>query len=93
MSPKVILYTSSISSSMSTRSHTGSLRHILDSKGVEYEEVDLAQNRDRAEEMAKVSGGVRVLPQLHVDDKSYGGYDSVQELEDAGELNDILKKA
>ena len=69
MSPKVILYTSSISSSMSTRSHTGSLRHILDSKGVEYEEVDLAQNRDRAEEMAKVSGGVRVLPQLHVDDK------------------------
>ena len=69
MSPKVILYTSSVSFSSHCRSHTGSLKHILDSKGVEYEEVDLATNRERAEEMVKVSGGERALPQLHIDEK------------------------
>ena len=93
MSPKVILYTSSVSFGANTRSHTGSLKYILDSKGVQYEEVDLATNRDRAEEMVKVSGGERTLPQLHVDDTSYGGWHSVQELEDAGELSKVLQTA
>mmetsp|Transcript_7521 Transcript_7521/g.13951 ORF Transcript_7521/g.13951 Transcript_7521/m.13951 type:complete len:95 (+) Transcript_7521:151-435(+) len=91
MSPKVILYTSSVSFSSHCRSHTGSLKHILDSKGVEYEEVDLATNRERAEEMVKVSGGERALPQLHIDEKSYGGFVDVQELEDHGELSKVLQ--
>jgi len=91
MSPKIILYTSSISFAKATRAHTGSIKYMLDSKGVEYEEVDLATNKERAEEMVKVSGGERAVPQLHVDDKSYGGYESVQELEDAGELAAVLK--
>ncbi|QDZ18057.1 glutaredoxin [Chloropicon primus] len=91
MPPKVILYTSSVSFGASTRGHTSNMKHILDSKGVKYEEVDLATNRERADEMVKVSGGERKLPQLHVDEKSYGGWDSVQELEDCGELSKILQ--
>lgn len=69
MSPKVILYTSSVSFAASTRNHTDNLKYILESKGVEYETVDLSQNRERAEEMVQVSGGERKLPQLHVDEK------------------------
>mmetsp|Transcript_1994 Transcript_1994/g.6685 ORF Transcript_1994/g.6685 Transcript_1994/m.6685 type:complete len:94 (-) Transcript_1994:1410-1691(-) len=91
MSPKVILYTSSVSFAANTRNHTDNLKYILESKGVEYETVDLSQNRERAEEMVQVSGGERKLPQLHVDEKSYGGWDNVQELEDHGELSKILQ--
>ena len=69
MSPKVVLYSSSVSFGANTRSHTSNIEYILESKGVKYELVDLSQNRERADEMVKVSGGERKLPQLHVDDK------------------------
>lgn len=91
MSPKVVLYSSSVSFGANTRSHTSNIEYILESKGVKYELVDLSQNRERAEEMVKVSGGERKLPQLHVDDKSYGGWDTVQEMEDSGELAKVLE--
>jgi len=36
---KVVIYTSSISFNPKTRNHTGNLKYILESKGIEYEEV------------------------------------------------------
>lgn len=35
--------------------------------GVEFEEIDLSEEPNRGEEMVKLSGGVKTLPQLHVD--------------------------
>jgi len=95
---KVVIYTSSISFNPKTRNHTGNLKYILESKGIEYEEVDLAVSSSSSmEEVAKVSGE-RTLPQLHVvnsssENKFIGGYEAVQEMEDAGCLTEALQAA
>ncbi len=86
----VVLYTSSIAFSSKTRSNTNSLKYILQSKGVQYDEVDLSVDSQKMEDMVKASGGSKVLPQLHVDGKLVGGYDDVQEMEDVGELSKAL---
>ena len=34
---------------------------------MDFEEIDLSEEPNRGEEMVKLSGGVKTLPQLHVD--------------------------
>ncbi len=46
---------------------------------------------ERRDEMVAASN-TRVLPQLHVDGKYVGDFETLQEMEDAGELGALLGK-
>jgi glutaredoxin 3 len=66
---------------------------LLDSKGVEYTEYDITGDEEARAEMAKRTGGPKSVPQIFIDNKHIGGCDDIHELDDKGELSDMIKAA
>jgi len=64
------------------------VKHILDQKGVSYEEVDV-DTRERRDWLTEKTGQ-RTVPQLFVGDRHIGGWDEISSLERAGALADEL---
>ena len=64
-------------------------KHLLDQKGVPYEEIriDLDDNK-RAEMMARSNR--RTVPQIFIDGNAVGGFDDLWALEQQGTLNAML---
>ena len=54
-------------------------------------QVDLALEPRRRSEMLAASDGVSSLPQLHLNNKYLGDWDTLQDMEDFGELDTALK--
>lgn len=54
------------------------------------QQVDLAVTPHKRQEMLAASGGCNAIPQLHYNDKLVGDFDTVQDLEDFGELDAAL---
>ena len=65
-------------------------QRLLDSKGVNYSEVDVLSNPDRKPEMIQRAGGSRTVPQIFIGDRHVGGNDDLQALERAGKLDALL---
>ena len=68
-----------------------SAKRLLDSKKVGYKEINIEQediSREKLEEIA----GASTVPQILINDKSIGGFDSLLSLEQTGELDKILNK-
>ncbi|MDH5723155.1 MAG: glutaredoxin 3 [Alphaproteobacteria bacterium] len=63
---------------------------LLESKGVEYTEYDVAANEDIRNKMLERAPGVRTVPQIFINDKHYGGCDDLHALDAKGELDTIL---
>lgn len=59
---------------------------LLESKGLDYEEINISSDTDRALEMVRRSGR-RTVPQVFIDDESIGGFDELSQLNKAGKLN------
>jgi glutaredoxin 3 len=68
-----------------------SAKKLLDSKGVEYSEVSLDEDPEKLKEMIERSNR-RTVPQIFIDGKSIGGFDDLNALERAGELDKLLGK-
>lgn len=66
---------------------------LLDSKGVNYTEVDLEREPERVSEMVERSGGRRTVPQIFVGDQHLGGCDDLYALDRAGTLDSLLASA
>ena len=66
-------------------------KRILQSKGVEFVEVDLANEPERREEMVQRSNGGRTVPQIFIDDHRVGGCDDLYALERGGKLDPLLQ--
>jgi glutaredoxin 3 len=66
-------------------------KRLLQSKGVEFVEVDLANEPERREEMVQRSNGGRTVPQIFIDDHHIGGCDDLYALERAGKLDPLLQ--
>ena len=66
---------------------------LLKQKGVAFEEIDVTNDDDRREEMVRLSGGRRTVPEIFINGKIIGGYDELRELEMHGELDGILAEA
>ena len=64
-------------------------KRLLDSKGVEYEEIDVYMDKARREEMVSRSGR-RTVPQIFIGDIHVGGFDDMNVLEQRGELDALL---
>jgi glutaredoxin 3 len=61
---------------------------LLDSRGLEYEEIDLGEDLDRAK-LNELTGGWTV-PQIVIDDRPIGGYAELWRLDRAGRLDELL---
>jgi glutaredoxin 3 len=80
----VVIYTTTYCS------YCRAAKTLLDSKGVEYEEIDLTKDpiakRRVMEEM-----GWRTVPIILINKKLIGGYDQLRGLEREGKLDEILR--
>jgi len=59
---------------------------LLNSKGLDYREIDVTNDLTLQREMVKRSG-MRSVPQIFVDGESIGGYDGLASLNASGELD------
>ena len=64
---------------------------LLDSKGVEYNEIDVDQDSALRAQMMQRSGR-RTVPQIFIDEVHVGGCDDLFALERSGRLDDLLAK-
>ena len=64
---------------------------LLRKKAVQFEEIDVTDDRQLRAEMEKLSRRMTV-PQIFIDGKPIGGYDDAQELDASGELDRLLAR-
>lgn len=63
---------------------------LLESKGVDFEEMDITMGGPKREEMVQRSGGRTTVPQIFINDQHIGGSDDLAALEGAGKLDILL---
>lgn len=54
-------------------------------------QIDLASDPQKRRDMLAASNGCSIIPQLHYNNKFIGDWDTVQDLEDFGELEAALQ--
>ncbi|MDH3588025.1 MAG: glutaredoxin 3 [Gammaproteobacteria bacterium] len=64
-------------------------RSLLESKGIDYQDIRLEEHPERRQEMERLSKR-RTVPQIFIDGVHIGGCDELYELEYAGELDSAL---
>jgi len=64
-------------------------KSLLQSKGVEYFEIDVSTDKALREEMMEKSGR-RTVPQIFIKGEHIGGFDDMNALEQAGDLDPRL---
>ena len=65
-------------------------KKLLDSKGVQYTEIDVSNDSDLRQVMTQKSGGRTSVPQIFINQQHIGGCDDLYALEKAGELDKLL---
>lgn len=65
-------------------------RQLLNSKNVDFEEIDVDARPEARAEMVARSGGRRTVPQIFIGDRHIGGSDDLYELEAARGLDPLL---
>ena len=66
-------------------------KSLLKKKGAQYEEIDVFMDHDARMEMEAKASGRRTVPQIFIGEKHVGGCDDLYALENAGELDSLLK--
>ena len=69
-------------------------KELLDSKKIAYKEIDITENEDTyRKELGDYYNitGVVTVPQIIIDGKRIGGLDSLEELNNNGELDKLLE--
>jgi glutaredoxin 3 len=67
-----------------------SAKHLLNKKGIKFEEIDVAGKSALREEMQQKAGGISTVPQIFIDDLHIGGSEELFELDIDGNLDDML---
>ena len=67
-----------------------SAKRLLDSLGQSYQEIDIEQNNISREKLMEMTGGMTV-PQIIINEKPIGGFDQLLQLNQSGELEEMLK--
>lgn len=65
-------------------------KHLLSSKGVEYNEIDITMGGNKRAEMMQRAPHARTVPQIFIGDVHVGGSDDLAALERAGKLDALL---
>ena len=67
--------------------------HILSTKKVEFQEIDLPHGSAAREEAKRRSGGRTTMPQIFIDGQHIGGCDDLMALDRAGKAGSALRAA
>ena len=62
---------------------------MLDDIGLSYEEINIEEQDLTREDLVKLTGGYTV-PQIIINDKSIGGFEKLLQLNQSGELKELL---
>lgn len=65
-------------------------KHLLDSKGIAFAEIDITTDGAKRAEMRQRVPGAMTVPQIIIDDKPVGGSDDLAALDRAGKLDALL---
>jgi glutaredoxin 3 len=65
------------------------VKRLLDSKGLQYEEIDLARDPDGRMELVKLTG-MMTFPQVLIDGQLVGGFNETQAAAQSGRLDELL---
>ena len=63
---------------------------LLESKGVEYDDIDVTDDPDSRADMARRAGGRWTVPEIFINGQIIGGCDELYALELSGELDSRL---
>ena len=66
-------------------------KRLLKRNNIPYNEINIALDEVKREEMLKKSNGKRTIPQIFIEDYHVGGYVELRELEKKGELDNLIK--
>jgi glutaredoxin 3 len=67
-------------------------KKLLNEKGIEFEEIDITPTEDEMrKKLGGMTGGKTTVPQIFINDKSIGGFTDLQELNESGKLDELLK--
>lgn len=65
-------------------------KHLLKSKGVDFEEYDITMGGPKREEMMARKPDAMTVPQIFIDDQAVGGSDDLAALDRSGKLDAML---
>lgn len=65
-------------------------RHLLNRKGVAFEEIPIDGNPEQRQVMIERSGR-HTVPQIFINERHIGGYDDLAELDAFGKLDPLLE--
>jgi glutaredoxin 3 len=65
-------------------------KRLLTAKGADFAEIDVMMDSARRQEMIAKSAGRRTVPQIFIDGRHIGGFDDLNALDQAGELDLLL---
>lgn len=68
-------------------------KHLLEQKGVAYEEKDATSSPDLRREMRERAPSAMTFPQIFIGDTHVGGCDELYALDRAGKLDELLSTA
>jgi glutaredoxin 3 len=82
--PKIVIYTTTVCP------YCQSAKMLLQKKSLKYIEIAVDKDKEKKEEMIKLSGR-RTVPQIFINDKPIGGFDDLSALNSSGQLDNLLK--
>ncbi|HEV2747989.1 MAG TPA: glutaredoxin domain-containing protein, partial [Allosphingosinicella sp.] len=65
-------------------------KHLLGSKGVDYDEYEISMDGGKRAEMMQRANGRHTVPQIFIEGRHIGGSDDLAELERSGRLDPLL---
>ena len=65
-------------------------KRLLIRNNISFNEINIALEEGKMEEMLKKSNGMKTIPQIFIEDHHIGGYDELRALENKGELDKLI---
>jgi glutaredoxin 3 len=81
--PKIVMYTKNVCP------YCSMAQRLLASKGVEWDEINIEMEPGLRDEMIQRSGR-RTVPQIFIGESHVGGFDDLDALDRAGDLDPLL---
>jgi len=66
-------------------------KRLLNRNNISYNEINIAVEEGKREEMLKKSNGRKTIPQIFFNELHIGGYEELRALEKKGELDNLVK--
>ena len=82
--PKIVIYTAD------NCPYCTMAKRLLDSKGLSYSEINIANDSEKRKALMQKSGGQRTVPQIFINDQHIGGYSDLSKLSMQGKLEKML---